>query len=208
MTIPGVDDIGQGGSPLSMGDHIIIAYGSQAQRWGVLTPFLGAGLLLRQQVLVICPDSSISEIRDKLAAAGFDTSRALEERQLIFVGPAELPIRQLEFDDVAMIDYLHSRVEQARAQGWSALRVAGEWPWFVNEADMPSVLRYEANVNREFRQWPAVLMCLYDVTGLQPGVITDLVSTHPLIVLGDRVVENDLYAGETGELGDHAERLH
>jgi len=203
-----VDDIGQGGSPLSMGDHIIIAYGSQAQRWDVLIPFLGAGLLLRQQVLVIGPDTSIPEIRNKLATAGFDAAGALEEKQLIFVGPAELPIKQLEFDDVAMIEYLRGHVERARSQGWSALRVAGEWPWFVNDVDMPNVLRYEANVNREFRQWPAVLMCLYDITGLQPGLVTDLVSTHPLVVLGDRVVENELYVGEAGDLGDHAERLH
>lgn len=208
METSAVQDIGQGGAPLAMGDHLIIVYGSQRQRWNVLTPFLGAGLRLRQRVMVIAPDNSIAEVRDELGAAGLDVAKALADTQLVFVGPNELPIKRLEFDDQALIDYLRRSVEDARRNGWSGLRVAGEWPWFVNDVDLPNLLRYEANVNREFRQWPAVLMCLYDMSKLEPAVVTDLVSTHPLIVLGDRVIENDLYKGDGVGADGQAERLH
>ena len=191
-----------------MGDHMISVYASQNQRWGVLTPFLTAGMLLRQQVMVIAPESTIPEVRERLRTAGIDVRGALSSRQLLFVGQDELPVREYRFDEQAVIDFLHGATESARASGWTALRVAAEWPWFVNELDLPGLLRYEANVNREFRLWPAILMCLYDISELQPGTVTDLVSTHPLVVLGDKVVENELYVPEEGRPGGVGDRLH
>lgn len=203
-----VPDIGQRGTPLSMGDHIIIVYGSQPQRWNVLTPFLAAGLSLRQQVVAIAPDTTVPEARRRLEEVNIDVARALAAGQLVFVGRDELPVQPHAFDDQRMMEYLRRGVEAARADGWLALRVAAEMPWFVNEADFAGLLRFEAAVNREFRQRSAVMMCLYDMTEMQPGAVTDLVSTHPLVVLGDRVVENDLYVPDQLQDGTVGERLH
>ena len=49
--------------------------------------------------------------------------------------------------------------------------------------------RYEAELNRHISQDMAVL-CLYDLSRFSPEAVINAVMTHPVVVVGDRVVDN------------------
>jgi len=187
---------------------MIVVYRSEQQRWGILTPFLAAGLRLGQRTAVICPDTSIEAVRDSLAEDGIDVAATLESRQLQFMGPMELPVRAGAFEDETMTRYIRAQAEAAQMEGFNGLRVASETPWFVNQADMGKLLRFEARLTGELHQLPAIMMCLYDMRQLTPGIVTDLLGTHPLVVIGDHVVENELYVAQGGAADEYLPRLH
>jgi SAM-dependent methyltransferase/anti-sigma regulatory factor (Ser/Thr protein kinase) len=63
------------------------------------------------------------------------------------------------------------------------MRVVSEsvWPG-RSEAEYPGCVQHEALVNLAFADRPVTILCPYDADGLDPPVLADAVSTHPMVV--------------------------
>ena len=64
--------------------------------------------------------------------------------------------------------------------------------WWAPVASPAELVRYEAELNRQIGEDMAVL-CLYDLSRFSAEAVADAVMTHPVVLVGDRVVANPWY---------------
>lgn len=70
-------------------------------------------------------------------------------------------------------------MEDATAQGFSALRTAGELSWAAQGfAGCDQLLTYERWVDEYFPGRRAIGLCQYDVNAFTPGVLAAVVDAH------------------------------
>ena len=72
------------------------------------------------------------------------------------------------------------------------LRIGGEVSWWAPVASPAELARYEAELNRHIGEDMAVL-CLYDLSRFSAEAVVNAVMTHPVVLVGDRVVANPWY---------------
>ena len=56
-----------------------------------------------------------------------------------------------------------------------------------------SYREYEARVNLLVHAHECTFMCVYDLNRFSGRAIMDVLSTHPMVVMGDRVLDNPYY---------------
>jgi hypothetical protein len=78
------------------------------------------------------------------------------------------------------------------ASGNRFLRVGGEVSWWTPTTSPAQLGRYESELNRHINDEMAVL-CLYDLSRFECEAIINAVVTHPVVVVGDRIVDNPWY---------------
>src|SRR5258708_24198396 len=84
--------------------------------------------------------------------------------------------------------------EDARRGGYAGVRIAGEMSWVLG-ADMGArpFLEFEALLNETLLARGSSGVCLYERAQTEPAVIRDVLRTHPVAVIGDRVHNNVYY---------------
>jgi len=77
------------------------------------------------------------------------------------------------------------------------VRIIGEpiWPG-RSDTEYPACAQHEALINLAFRGRTATILCPYDVAGLDPAVVADAVTTHPVLIQGGRTCPSPDYAPE------------
>jgi PAS domain S-box-containing protein len=176
------------------GTHICPIYSDPVDRLRVLVAFFGGGLVRGEQCLYIADADRAGEVAQALQALGPPTSTEVDRGSLLLVTTRELYVRGGHFDPQAMFQ-LHATVdERARSSGYSALRIAGEMSWVLG-ADMGNrpFLELEALLNETLPAHGSSGICLYDRRATQPSIIRDVLRTHPVAVIGERVHDNVYY---------------
>ena len=72
------------------------------------------------------------------------------------------------------------------------LRIGGEVSWWIPDASVDDLARYEAELDGHVGDDMAVL-CLYDLSRFSADAIVNAVMTHRIVLVGDRVVANPWY---------------
>ncbi|MFD0885081.1 anti-sigma factor RsbA family regulatory protein [Streptosporangium algeriense] len=77
------------------------------------------------------------------------------------------------------------------------VRILGEpvWPG-RSVTEYPACLQHEALVNLAFPGRAVTIMCPYDADALEPGVVRDAETTHPVLLDGSGLRVSDAYAPE------------
>jgi len=89
---------------------------------------------------------------------------------------------------------LKSLLEAANASPFKRVRTCGDMTWALRE--MPGadeLMEYESRVNVFTREHDCTLMCTYDVNAFSGRAVMDVLATHPMVVMGDRIYENPYY---------------
>jgi PAS domain S-box-containing protein len=131
---------------------------------------------------------------------GVPIDRALEAGALALAGYRDVYLAGGRFDPEAVFDFAAGAGAQAVGAGFRALRIAGEMTWVLRgDPGADRILEYERKVNERIPELPVTAICQYDRTRFSPEVIRDVIRTHPLVVVGDRVCRN-FYFVPPGEL--------
>jgi len=182
------------------GDHLCCIYGSDDEQRAALVPYLRIGLERGEKVLYIVDartaEAVLGDLRDDgdRGADGVDVDACLASGQLALLTRHDTYVRDGAFDPVAMISMLRQATEQAVAEGYPALRVTGEMTWALR--GLPGaerLIEYECLLNEFFPGSRALAICQYDRRRFEPGLLLDVLRTHPYVVVGAEVVENPYY---------------
>jgi hypothetical protein len=85
-------------------------------------------------------------------------------------------------------------IDESRASGHARLRTRGDMGWALTGlADTDELMEYEARVNLLTHAHECAFMCVYDLNRFGGRAIMDVLSTHPMVVMGDRVLDNPYY---------------
>lgn len=110
------------------------------------------------------------------------------------VSAREQYVRDSHFELQAMLELQDAITRRARSRGLSALRIAAEMSW-VLDADIGDerFFEYEALLNRMRPASARSIVCQYDGRGSQRQVIRNVLRTHPVAIIGERVHDNLYY---------------
>jgi signal transduction histidine kinase/ActR/RegA family two-component response regulator len=179
---------------LRQGDHLCLIYDRAAERMAALIPFLKRGLAARERCLYLADDITTDLAEQALASEGIDVDRERERGALVLLTRRDGFLRDGRFDPGAMTDLLRQAEQEALDDGFAGLRVASEMSWCLGHAPgSERFLEYEALLNRFLDGSRSVGLCQYDRSRFTPGVVFDILHTHPFAILGEDVCPNVFY---------------
>lgn len=180
-----------------VGDHIAYFWETSAEfTEGVR--FLEVGLDLGDCCVIFGHDEANAKVRAHLVERGYNCGRLESQGQLIVV-PGK-PVGS------QMLEHIGAVFTQAIARGATLIRLLGNIGWgkegWPNEND---ILEFEAKVTGAAKQFPCVVVCMYDVRAL-PGrvMVHGAFETHPLTFCGNVMRQNTHYV----EVDQFLERLN
>ena len=176
------------------GDHLCCLYETEEEHRAVLAPFLCQGLERGEKVLYITDARTAATVIRYLRDEGLDAESYLTRGQLKILTADDAYLKQGVFDPEGMITLLRTETEQALAEGYAALRVTGEMTWALR--GLPGserLIEYEAKLNEFFPSSSCLAICQYDRQAFGADLLLDVLSTHPIAVVGTEVYDNFYY---------------
>lgn len=148
---------------------------------------LETGLKAADFCVVFGHDEANERVLDTLGKKGFDTRQLTESGQLCTLGG--------KASGGEMLASIGGRFQQAQEGGSTCIRLLGNIGW--GRPGWPgeeNILEFEAKVTDAAKQYPCVVVCMYDVRNL-PGrvLLKGGFETHPHVVHGNAMRENPYY---------------
>ena len=187
---------------LQPGDHLCCIYRTGEEHRALVTAFVRQGLERGEKILYIVDAHTSREVLGYLERVGVDADSCLETGRLVILDADASYLRDGRFDPDGMIALLRGETERALAEGYGALRVTGEMTWALRGMEgSDRLMEYEAKLNRFLPSSRCLAICQYDRNRFGAGVLLDVLSTHPIAVIGTDVVENFYYLSPDDFLG-------
>jgi PAS domain S-box-containing protein len=203
---PGHGDLEAQLMQLQPGDHLCCIYRTGDEHKALVTPFLRQGLERGEKTLYIVDAHASREVLGYLESEGIDPAPMLEAGQLVILDADASYLKGGRFDPDGMIGLLREETERALVEGYGALRVTGEMTWALRGREgSDRLMEYEAKLNRFLPSSRCLAICQYDRNRFGAGVLLDVLSTHPIAVIGTEVVENFYYLSPDDFLGPDIE---
>ena len=175
--------------------HICAFFDSADQESACVAPYIAEGLDEGEQVFVIRDAVECMPYVKRLSAA---VARSFQPE----IATGQLRLRATEetylappgFDAERMFEILVHVLGESRASGYSRLRTCGDMGWALTGLrDTDQLMEYEARVNFLTEEHDCTFLCVYDLNRFGGRALMDVLSTHPMVVMGDRVYQNPYY---------------
>lgn len=184
-------------------DHLCLIYETREEQFSAVIPFMKIGLERGEKCLYVVDDTTAAMVIDAMQDAGIDVKSSLKSGKLAIVSKQDSYLKQGYFDPDWMIGFLRRATDEAKAAGFSALRVTGEMTWVLGgDPGTEHLMAYEAKLNYFFPSHDALAICQYNRSRFSPSVIKDVIATHPTVICGGMVCSNFYYVPPDEFLGD------
>lgn len=175
-------------------DHLCLIYETQAEQFAAIIPYIKAGLERREKCFYVADDNTAAAVTDALRAGGIDVDSALQSGALTILTKQETYLKDGRFDPDQMIGVLRDATDQAKREGYSALRATGEMTWNLGgDPGAERLMEYEAKLNYFVPANDVIAICQYNRRRFRPEVIMDVLHTHPIAIFGGAVCRNFYY---------------
>ncbi|NMH96168.1 MEDS domain-containing protein [Pseudonocardia acidicola] len=177
-----------------VGDHICALHTSIRERDEVLVPFLREGLRGGQKCLAGLTDPDPTAVLARLGSPD-RVDDWLASGQLEVQGPIDTISSPDAVSIEDMIAFWTSLTSTAVTDGgFESTRLAAEADWWQPQLPGPGeLIRYESALNSFAGRCPTAILCLYDISTHDGGLIIDLVRTHPRLLLCGVPLHNPYY---------------
>jgi hypothetical protein len=184
----GTIDLGLRGEKVKLGDHIAYFWENDRQ-FEEAVEFLLVGIRKNDHAVVFGHDEANKKVVELLRAKGLDTDHLQTSGRLTVVtgGPS----------GDQMLGNIGETFQTAVDHGSGCIRLLGNIGWSKpGWPDDLDILAFEAKVTGAAKQFPCVVMCMYDVASLSGSIMVHgAYETHPLTFCGNVLRENPHYVG-------------
>jgi MEDS: MEthanogen/methylotroph, DcmR Sensory domain len=187
------------GQRLPRSAHICAFFDSRDQEYDCIAPYFEEGLRQCEQVVSIRDAGECAPHLERLRSR---IPQSLDEpvrtNQLRIVASEETYLQDGCFEGERMYRMLEDLLRDAASSRFKRVRTCGDMSWALRE--MPGtdeLMEYEARVNQLTRKYDCTLMCAYDVNRFSGKAVMDVLATHPMVVMGERIYENPYYVEPT-----------
>ena len=188
-------------SGLKPGTHLLGLFASEAEQRAWVIPYLIAGLEAGEQVVYIWDSRPPEVIQEHLRAAGVDLEPYLASGQLSFLAARETLINGGCFDPELAVHRLERETAEARAHGYTGLRVTAEMSWaLASEPGCPRFVEFECKCNALLPGTACLALCQYDLQRFTPQQLLEVLAVHPQVISAEGRHEN-LYYLEPSHMG-------
>ena len=183
------------GHRLTRSAHICAFFDSAKQRAECVAPYLAEGLANGE--LVYCieeADRCATRIAQIENAMDVPLAPFTKTRQFRLLTPEASYLEEPGFEADRMIEALKKVLREAAQGAYPRVRTCGDMGWALRALESTDALMdYEARVNHLTEMNECTFMCAYDINLFSGRTVVDVLSTHPMVVMGDRIYENPYY---------------
>jgi hypothetical protein len=181
-------DLGLRDEKVNLGDHIAYFWENDRQ-FEEAVGFLLVGIRKGDHAVVFGHDEANKKVVDLLRQRGLDTDHLQSSERLTVVtgGPS----------GDRMLEHIGETFQGAVERGSGCIRLLGNIGWSKpGWPDDLDILAFESKVTGAAKQFPCVVMCMYDVASLSGSIMVHgAYETHPLTFCGNVLRENPFYVG-------------
>jgi hypothetical protein len=181
-------DLGLRDEKVTLGDHIAYFWENDGQ-FEEAVGFLLVGIRKGDHAVVFGHDEANNKVVDLLRGKGLDTDHLQSSGRLTVVtgGPS----------GDRMLRHIGETFQAAVESGSGCIRLLGNIGWSKpGWPDDLDILAFESKVTGAAKQFPCVVMCMYDVASLSGSIMVHgAYETHPLTFCGNVLRENPFYVG-------------
>ena len=199
----GTVELGLRGERVKLGDHIAYFW-EKDREFEEAVKFLLVGIRQGEHAVVFGHDEANERVLGVLRRNGLDTGHLQKANRLSVIGGGP--------SGEKMLGGIGEKFQQAVDGGAACIRLLGNIGWskpgWPNDLD---ILAFEAKVTGAAKQFPCVVMCMYDVAHLSGTVMVHgAYETHPLTFCGNVLRENphyvdvDKFLSQLDEMEDRA----
>lgn len=183
------------GRRLARSSHICAFFDSEAQELACVAPYFAEGLDHGELVFTIREAARCGEYLERIGeVTGRDLAPYQASSQLRQVSVEESHLADLSaFEPERMVAAIEEVLRQAEREGHLRVRTCGDMNWAVRLPDIDPLMEYEARVNLLTSGHDCTFMCVYDLNRFSGRTVMDILSTHPLVVMGNRIYENPYF---------------
>ncbi len=176
-------------------DHLALIYDNQEEQLDIIVPFLRLGMERGEKSVFIVDDSNPETVIAAMEHHGVDVDAATATGALAIITKHDAYLKNGDFDPDWMIGFLAEAVEDAKKEGFHALRASGEMTWALGPAGNADgrLIEYECKVNTFFAGYNMAGICQYNRRRFRPETLMHVIHTHPRLVFKGEVCENPYY---------------
>jgi hypothetical protein len=182
------------GSVLDRTCHVCAFFHSKDEEYRVLLPFIKEGFDQGDRAFhVVDPNHRASHL-ERLQREGIDVRNAEETGQLEVRRWQEAYLQQNHFDQYRMIETIKDALAPSKTTPGSRTRLVANMEWALE--DLPGVhdiLEYETRLNYVLPEYHDPVVCTYDLSRFDAGVVIDIMRTHPMVIVGGMLQENPFF---------------
>ncbi|MBN1669985.1 MAG: MEDS domain-containing protein [Kiritimatiellae bacterium] len=185
---------GQAVASLHTGDHVCWLFHTQEEHRAVLRTFIESGIERNERVLYITESDSTENLCRYLRSFIADCDVYLQRRQLVVCTSRDAFLRDGYFVPERMLILLDAERNRALKEGYAGLRVTGEMVWALR--DVPGADRlteYASKASLFVRGRECVTLWQYPTDTFESDALLDLLTAHPVVMLGTDVIRDNLY---------------
>jgi AcrR family transcriptional regulator len=173
------------GAELTDRRHVCGLFEGPDHAYRTLLPFITDGLSRGERAFhIIDPEKRVRHL-ERLAEAGIDTEVALRAGQLEVTTWDVAYLAGGRFDRARMVSLVEAALSDGRRRGYPLTRVIGYMEWAdPSVADVHDLARYEIDIDAALRGLPDPVICAYDLSRHDPGLAVQMLTLHPLGVVG------------------------
>lgn len=194
---------------LGSGDHVCWVYDNDDDHRAGITRYVADGIDGGERIAYLTDHYDEAAIVACLSAAGLAPRRLIEQGSLVILPARDsYPTNDAGLYDLdASVAQFRALADQAVADGYTGLRVAGESDFLLETITQAPLLAYELACDLMVRDAPLTAMCLYDARHQPPRRLAEVAAVHAAAIVATSVV-SDLppfhvwaAAGDTVALG-------
>lgn len=195
------------GSVLSRSCHVCAFFHSKEEEYRVLMPFIKDGFEKGDRAFhVVDPKHRPGHLK-RLEREGIDVAAAEATGQLEVRRWQEAYIEGDHFDQHRMINTIKEALDPAKKPPGRLTRLVANMEWALE--DLPGVhdiVEYETRLNHVLPEYHDPVVCTYDLSRFDAGVVIDIMRTHPMVIVGGILQENPFYVPPDEMLRELKER--
>lgn len=176
-------------------DHFAIIYDNPAEQLDFIVPFLRLGLERGEKAVFIYDDNGVETVIQAMEDHGIDVAAAAASGALCILTKHHAYLKNGDFDPGWMIDFLAQSVEDAKKEGFAAVRASGEMTWALGPAGdaHERLIEYECMLDKAFSDHDIGGICQYNRHRFRPQTLMHVIHTHAKVVFRGNVCDNPYY---------------
>ncbi|MCW8400281.1 MEDS domain-containing protein [Legionella sp. PATHC038] len=173
------------------GAHACLIYRDEAERRRVISKYIESGMINNEQIGYFVDTMTPEEVRVWLAELDVELPKS---KQVEITPAVSTYCPDGKFIPEQMLSCLKLHYEHAIAAGFSGSRISGEMSWACrNIPGSDQLIVYEALINTVIDTHPVKVVCQYDVSKFDGGLIYDVLQVHPFMFVHGQIVKNPAY---------------
>jgi hypothetical protein len=174
--------------------HICAFFHTKEEEYQTLRDFIKDGLEQGEKAFHIVDSNHCSTHRSRLKADGIDVDTAEQKGQLKVACWEDAYLKDGYFDQDRQLALLEGILKDGKREGFPLTRLVANMEWALEDkAGVNEIVEYECRLNNFLPNYQDPVICTYDLSRFNAGIVMDIMRTHPMIIVGGVLQENPLY---------------